>query len=472
MNTPEFDTAATIAIDAYTGVAPVLGHFAADLRAWALQEPRFGQPTMRPRPPDISHWQDERVGWALILPERPGLTAEQLAGAGDAPEPIQQLVAARRAKVLRYRSGTQFADWVLRGYADGTDMLTAASPIGTGPGQLPKYLLIYGTPSEVPWHIQYALNPVRFVGRLDLTGEALANYVQALLSDWQGAETSYASPLVWAVDHGGGDITSLMRDAVAAPLYEAFAHDPDREMASASFIDGRTTPATCDALRSALALNTPSLVVTSSHGMTGPLSDLEALRANLGLPVDAARRTLSAPDLLDTWQPDGAIWFAQACCSAGCDSPTAYAGLFETGSLLERTLTRIADAGAMIAPLPRALLGCPKPLRAFIGHVEPTFNWTLSFPPNRQLLTSDLKRAIYDGLCTGQPVGLAMSGYYPAIGSLMESYDNARREYSTLVGTAAKPSLDMLVYSRVTAHDRASTVIIGDPTAAIPVPPT
>lgn len=202
--------------------------------------------------------------------------------------------------------------------------------------------------------------------------------------------------------------------------------------------------------------------------MTGPLSDLDAMRANLGLPVDQARQILSPAALLGEWQPDGAMWFAQACCSAGSDSPTAYAGLFEAGSLLDQTLTGIAKLDAATAPLARALLGATKPLRASIGHVEPTFDWTPSFPPNRQVLTSDLTKAVYDGLMSGQPVGL--SGYYPAIGSLLQKYVKARQKYNSVVGPAAKPSLDMLVYSRVTAHDRASTVILGDPTAAIPLP--
>jgi len=46
----------------------------------------------------------------------------------------------------------------------------------------------------------------------------------------------------------------------------------------------------------------------------------------------------------------------------------------------------------------------------------------------------------------------------------------ASRSYETAKRAAAKPFLDMLVYSRVTAHDRAATVILGDPTAAIPAP--
>jgi len=87
--------------------------------------------------------------------------------------------------------------------------------------------------------VRPVLNPVRFVGRLDLTADSLANYVAALLNNWKDAASSYASPVVWAVDHGGGDITTLMRDTVAAPIFEALA--ADNGMSSATFIDGGGT---------------------------------------------------------------------------------------------------------------------------------------------------------------------------------------------------------------------------------------
>jgi hypothetical protein len=103
--------------------------------------------------------------------------------------------------------------------------------------------------------------------------------------------------------------------------------------------------------------------------------------------------------------------------------------------------------------------------------VEPTFNWTLSFPDNAQSLTGDLKSALYGRLGRGQPVGMAMSIYYPPIAALLQQYIRSRQEYDVTDGLDAESAVRMLVYSRVTAHDRASTVILGDPTAAIPLPP-
>jgi hypothetical protein len=59
---------------------------------------------------------------------------------------------------------------------------------------------------------------------------------------------------------------------------------------------------------------------------------------------------------------------------------------------------------------------------------------------------------------------------YPAIGSLLTDYDYARREYNKLTDEAATIPLRDMVYNKVTAHDRANTVILGDPTAALPLP--
>ena len=445
------------------------GAFAAACRDWALSKPTVkARQTQVPVPPDPADWCDERVGWGLVLPDRPGADASSLATAEDAPEPIQALVRERGGKVLRYGAPTPYADWTLRDYAGKGDLFGPASPVGMGYRQLPLYLLLYGGPDEIPWELQFSLNPVRHVGRLDLTGDALANYVAALLSGWKDAGVRYSSPVVWSVDHGGGDITTLMRRAIAAPLHGKLSADAD--MPSVRYIDGSSEPATAKALGTALSDCRPALIVTTSHGSAGPLGDPIALRASLGLLVDSDYVAVAPHELLRAWQPDGAIWFAQACCSAGTNNPSVYHGLFEPGSSLDRTLDGVAAAGAVTAPLPRELLGAKRPLRAFIGRVEPTFDWTLSFAPNGQLLTDDLVRALYDRMCGGLPVGLAMQPCYLPIASLLLKREQEIDRYNTTAGDAARSALDMVLYSKVTAQDRAATVILGDPTVAMTLP--
>jgi hypothetical protein len=457
-----------VQVDAFTGEQTVSGSFANTYTKWALSAPTVDvRAKLVPSPPDPTNWRDERVGWGLVLPDRPGKDAAALRTADDAPEPIRGLVEERGGKVLRYGNPAQYKDWTLRDYAGG-DLLGAASAVGMGSKQLPMYLLLYGPPSELPWELQFSLNPVRHVGRVDLTGDALSNYVGALLAGWKDSQARYQAPVVWSVDHGGGDITTLMRKTIAAPMYGRLTADAD--MPDARYVDGSEEPATGSALGAALAERRPALVITTSHGSTGPLGEAEALRARLGLLVDSDRRAVSPDELLNTWQPDGAIWFAQACCSAGATQPSAYSGLFDPGSILARTLDGVAAAGTTTAPMPRALLGASKPLRAFIGRVEPTFDWSMSFPPNRQMLTDDLIRSLYDRLCTGNPVGLAMEPTFHPIASLLITREQAIRKYNETAGQAARSALDMVLYSKVTAQDRAATVILGDPTVAIPLP--
>jgi hypothetical protein len=469
----DFAELTSVGIDAWTGAEQPASPLGAHRDSWSVGASRLlGSQSAAPSPPDPADWRDPRVGWGVVLPFRANLTREQLATADDAPQPIRDLLAARpTSKVLRYRPGQSYSDWVLHDYAADSSPPIATAGEGIAPGRIPGYLLIVGSPAEIPWLVQYELNPVRRVGRLDLPIEGLTNYVKALLSGWKDCATRYDSPLVWAVDHGGGDITSLMRDAVAAPLHEAFRGD--RQMPDAIFLDGRDSPATVGSLAGALACRRPSVVVTSSHGMTGPLDDQDALRAQLGLPVDAGHELLDPATLLGSWEPAGAVWFAQACCSAGSESPSMYDGLFDVGSTVGDVLASVAALGAATAPLPRALLGAPRPLRAFIGHVEPTFDWTLVFPPTRQQITSSTVDLMYTRVCAGRPVGLALheAGVFSPVAPLLLGHTKAVADYAVATGrTPRRKALDMALYSKVTAYDRASTVLLGDPTVTVPVP--
>ncbi|PFG43149.1 hypothetical protein ATJ88_1833 [Isoptericola jiangsuensis] len=463
---PELADGYRLQADAWTGDATADGSFVADPASWLAGRFTLGEPTMRPHPPDPWDWRHPDIGWGVVAREPDGLSRDELVDLVDLPEDVRRLVDARRGRVFRYRPGTSYADWTLTDYAGDAQVFVPAAPAGADAGRLPMYLLVYGSPEQVPWRVQYILNPVRYVGRLDLEGPALTRYVDALLGEWAGSTASWSTPLVWAVDHQAGEITTLMRDVVAQQFHDTFAADDEL---TPTFLDGRRAPATVGALTDALVSLHPAVIVTCSHGQTGPLADLDRMRADLGLLVDQDHALLDPQTLLSRWQPDGAVWFAQACCSAGADSPTAYEGLVD-GRLAD-TLRGIARLGATTSPLPRALLGAEQPLRAFVGHVEPTFNWTLEFPPNQADLTDSLRRSLYDRLFSGRPVGYCMEPHYDPVASLLQSYRDAEHAFQETFGAAARTPLATMVYRRVTAHDRTSTVVLGDPTVAVPLPP-
>jgi hypothetical protein len=425
-----------------------------------------GAPTLAPQEVRPEDWQDPRVGWGLLLADQTDLTPPQKALAEDAPAPLRELLAKRNnAPVLRYNPQGH-AGTLTRYYPDGSSQQTSISALnfGIGRGCIPRYLLIWGSPKVVPWSVQYELQTGYFVGRLDLEGDALARYVAALLNDWADSQTILENTTVWAVDHGTSDITHLMHNCVALPLHESFRNDADPTFRSgATMITGAS--ATHGTLIGDLSKRRPSLVVTSSHGATGPLTDVVQMRTQLGLMVDSAHAILEPAVLLQAWLPSGAIWFAQACCSAGSAERTAYEGLVAADSAVGRILAGVAQCGSMTSPLPRALLGAGAPLRAFIGHVEPTFDWTLRHPKTRQFLSKPLIRAFYDNLYLGKPVGMALAECRIAASSLNESY---RIAVDRLGG--GQDAAGEIFALELMSKDWRSLVLLGDPTCRICAP--
>jgi hypothetical protein len=402
------------------------------------------------------------VGWGVVLPENPALTAEERATADDAPAPIRQLLKYRKGVVLRWSADLPLRK-LRRYYPDGTvnDPDVALSPRGTGPGRIPRYLLIYASPSVIPWRVQYRLNAVAFAGRLDLDGQALSNYVEAAVSGWSGAGSVPQNSVTWAVDHGGADITHLMRTVIAKKL--AIALQANANLGThATFIDGAAKPATGPDLVSNLASKRPALVVTSSHGMTGPLDDVPTMSAQLGVPVDGHGHVIDRDDLLKRWSPDGAIWYAQACCSAGSDVTTSFDGLIAAGSFVEQVVKGVAACGAQVAPLPRALLGAPRPLRAFVGHVEPTFDWSLRDTATGQVLTAPLIEVLHNRLYGKLPVGFAFETLYAKASQLDSIHRDAKEAYS-----GGGDTMSEALACRLIAQDIANVVILGDPAEAL-----
>jgi hypothetical protein len=319
----------------------------------------------------------------------------------------------------------------------------------------------------IPWRFQYLLNQPCFVGRLALDGAALENYVNALLKDWDDAGCDPHKPVVWTVDHGKDDITTLMRRSIAERVAERLAADSDiggglRLLAGSD--------ATHTALLDAMVQQHPALIVTTSHGQTGPLHDSVQMAANLGVPVDVQDQSFDLDALLAAWQPDGAIWYAHACCSAGSDATNSYKGLVPPASPLDQVLDAVAGLGAMVAPLPQRLLGAAKPLRAFIGHVEPTFDWTLRQPKTGQILTETTVAALYDRMHRTQPepVGMAFNPGYRVVGELFQQWQQLTGDFAAAPAEERAFIRLMTMSTQLAALDRQSLVILGDPTAALP----
>ena len=213
----------------------------------------------------------------------------------------------------------------------------------------------------------------------------------------------------------------------------------------------------------------PAFVLTSSHGMTGPLGDPGAMAASLGLPVDQLESALKPDDLLRAWTPDGAIWYSHACCSAGSDDATQYGELVPDGGVKD-ILTGVAALGASVAPMPTRLLGGKRPVRAFVGHVEPTFDWTLRHPDNRQPLTSSLLNTLYGGMYRArpEPVGMAFKRVFAQAGQLFGQFHQAKQQALAVDPDIRARARAAALRTQLGALDRQACVILGDQTVALP----
>ena len=202
----------------------------------------------------------------------------------------------------------------------------------------------------------------------------------------------------------------------------------------------------------------------------------------LGMLVDQDHETIEPKQLLEGWEPDDAIWYAHACCSAGADAKVADVGgaakqserlldhvagpltfrISSRGPRGRQVLDAVVKVGSTVAPLPRALLGAKRPLRAFIGHVEPTFDLTLRDKGTGQFLTSNLTDALYSRLYQPYPVGFAFRDWYVRIGGLTEAFESSKARFGRGEDTG-----DLLLSLQLARRDIQSTVILGDPTVTV-----
>jgi hypothetical protein len=424
---------------------------------WSLRSTVESPPTfLFPKPlADPWDWKDPRVGWGLILRDGAPLSA-----------PVQYLrnhrqYGGRPAPLFRYKANSNDAFVRLRNYDAGKDININGAPMGTAVDALPQFLLICGSPEAVPWRLQYILNANRCVGRLDLDGPELANYIGTLLKNWEGAAARSDAAVVWAVVNNPEDITGLMRTSIAAKVAASLGGDSDIAP-NMQFIDGLGASASGAKLSQAIRMRNPGLIVTTSHGKTGPVEDIPAMARTLGMLVDQDHDTIEPKQLLEGWEPDGAIWYAHACCSAGADANTNFSDLFSGATRARQVLDAVAKVGSTVAPLPRALLGAKRPLRAFIGHVEPTFDLTLRDKGTGQFLTSNLTDALYSRLYQPYPVGFAFRNWYARIGGLTEAFESSKAKFGSGEGT-----VDLLLSLQLARRDIQSTVILGDPTVTV-----
>ena len=91
-----------------------------------------------------------------------------------------------------------------------------------------------------------------------------------------------------------------------------------------------------------------------------------------------------------------------------------------------------------------------EPLRAFVGHVEPTFDWSLKNRKTGQYVTTSILECFHTGLFTGQPIGMALDRVRATGASFRNSRDTAEQR---LLANRDESQLGDILAAKLIADD-------------------
>jgi hypothetical protein len=404
-------------------------------------------------------------GWGMILAAAPDPAVR--AAQAAIREALQELVALRAAQAgpkLRiydgpkgYRPQESKSKWLLR---------NGAAPSGPAdPDKLPYYLLIVGSPEEIPYAFQYQLDVQYAVGRIWFpTLEEYANYARSVVDAEVGGIRRDRRLSFFGVRSAGDRATELSSQLLVQPLSQHMAtntHGWDVQ----SYIDEQATHATLETLLG--GERTPALLFTASHGAEFPLDDARQ-RPHQGALICSdwpgpeewkqpipERFYFAGEHLPASADLAGMMLFCFACFGAGTPQHDEFARL-QPGAPKQL----IAPAPFMGA-LPLSLLGRKGGALAVVGHVDRA--WGCSFTdggPRAKSHTTTFESTL-ERLITEQPVGHALD------------YFNARyAELSTelteeLQDEWKEPNPNELAMLWTSNNDARGYVVFGDPAARL-----
>jgi hypothetical protein len=413
--------------------------------AWLRSQPQAGLP------PGSDPASLAEMGWGIVFAE-------------DTPDAVREalrpLIERRRTQAggllrdgLVYR-GQPRERWL----ADH-----GAAPGSLEPERVPFYLLLVGSPRQIPYGFSQSLAAEYAVGRLDFdTAGEYARYASGVLA-YETGERVQAGREVAFFGTRHDPATELSADYLVGPLFDGASGAAGRNASPAAAHGFRSRARIgADATRAALADLLaapgvpPSILFSATHGVAFREEQREAQRRFQGalLCQDApstavGRRYFAAEDVPANARVHGMIAFNFACYSAGTPELDRFA--------FGQSPRRISHA-PFTAALPRALLSHPNGAAlACIGHVDRA--WGCSIRPHVTPFERTLK-----ALMMGLPVGLAVRDFG-------DRFLQASVEVARLVEESRAFDVDPGVLARqfVKRNDAEGYAILGDPAVRLRV---
>lgn len=403
----------------------------------------------------------DEAGWGVIF-------------AHDADPAIREalslLLDHRRAQASK-RDTRLFQEYANdRGYHPGESkdqfiVERGAAPGPVNPTRMPYYLLIVGSPEEIPFSFQHELDVAYAVGRIHFDGvDEYANYARGVVAAEQQSPRSSRRAAFFGVKNADDEATRLSAEILVSPLAEHLqAARPAWTIQTMLGTDARK--ARLVALLG--GPETPDLLFTASHGVAFAAGDPRQVTHQGALlcqdwpgPAVWGTRPLSpsfyvrADDVSSDARLGGLIAFHFACYSAGTPRYDEFA--HRGKSRMRRT--PIASR-AFVADLPRRVLGHPNGgALAVVGHVDRT--WGSSFSEDgiadAHLTTFE---STLEQILDGYPVGAALEAFNQRYAELSTSVSALL--YEARFGNA--PDDAELAAMWTANNDARNYAIIGDP---------
>jgi hypothetical protein len=412
------------------------------------------------------------MGWAAVFPAEmhPRLREE----IKEALQPLFDLRRAQAGDRFRLYEGGE-------AYRPGERKDQYLERLGVGPGlvdpdEMPFYVLLVGTPEEIPYGLQYQLDVMRGVGRLDFGSdiEAYDRYARAVVAAETGAVSLPRRATFFAPENPGDKATKLSAQYLVQPLYENLSQQvvgndlvlsQPWELGTPVLGEGQATHARLEALLGGDPAQTPALLFAASHGIEFPAGHPAQLRQQGALLCQdwpgAGREVerehfFTGEDVAVGADLQGMMAFFFACYGAGTPALDQFAA--QAFKVREKIAAR-----AFTAALPQQLL--VQGALAVLGHVERA--WGYSFiSPSGQLEHQSFVSAMRT-LMNGDPVGLATDASFNMRYAEMSSDLSADLE--EMLWDPGHIDDYELAHRWTANNDARSYVVLGDPASRLPL---
>jgi hypothetical protein len=422
-----------------------------------------------------------KTGWGVVFPAAHGEDHPARKALGPLLRHREQQVGdAARFKVLSYGDAEgrpeEWSGWLARhGVSAGT----------VEPRKVPFYLLLVGSPAEMPFAFAHMLGLEYAVGSLHFdTPEEYAAYAESVVAYETGDTVPTAGEAVFFGPRHD-QATRLSADLLLDPLVGGVPGADRPPVVEQAFMESRKTlgtraaqfkarkvvgaRATKDALLETLSppagAKPPSLIFTASHGMAFPAGHADQAGAQGALLCQdwpgagsiSPAYYLSGADVPSDARLHGVVTFHFACYGAGTPSHDRF--FHKPG----RRPPQIAPR-PFVAALPKRLLSHPGGgALACIGHVERAWGYSIvSNTSSPQLIP--FENAI-GRILSGKPVGLAMKDFSEKYAALSADLTRILEK----VGFGFAPPADRLARLWVERNDAEGYFVLGDPAVRLRV---